>query len=74
MSFFEFSGISKNEETVKRMESFGTLEYDKFLIGIFKQDDPFPRNLINLTFNLDHFTLEQDISNYGIIGRAHING
>ena len=56
----------------KRMESFDALEYDQFLIGISKLDDPSLKNLINLTFNLDHFTLVQDVSNYGKIGRAYV--
>lgn len=43
----------------KRMESFDSLEYDQFLVGITKLDTPSPtvKDLINLTFNLDHFTL-----------------
>lgn len=56
----------------KRMESFDDREMDQFLIGISKLDDPSLKNLINLTFNLDHFTLVQDISNYGKIGRAYV--
>ena len=56
----------------KRMESFDALEMDQFLIGISKLDDPSPKDLINLTFNLDHFTLARDVSNYGKIGRAYV--
>lgn len=46
----------------KRMESFDTLEYDQFLIGISKLDSKEVKDLINLTFNLNHFTLCQDVS------------
>ena len=56
----------------KRMESFDTLEYDQFLIGISKLDSKEVKDLINLTFNLNHFTLCQDVSNYGKIGREYV--
>ena len=54
----------------KRLDSFDDREMDQFLIGISTLDNPSLKNLINLTFNIDHFTLVQDISNYGKIGRA----
>ena len=54
------------------MDSFDTLEMDQFLIGITKLNDPSEKDLINLTFNLDHFTLVKDIGNYGKIGRAYV--
>lgn len=56
----------------RRMESFDTLEYDQFLIGITKLDSKEVKDLINLTFNLNHFTLCQDVSSYGKIGRAYV--
>ena len=56
----------------KRMESFDTLEYDQFLIGISKLDSKEVKDLINLTFNLNHFTLCQDVSSYGKIGREDV--
>lgn len=56
----------------RRMESFDTIEYDQFLIGITKLDSKEVKNLINLTFNLDHFTLCKDVSSYGKIGRAYV--
>ena len=56
----------------RRMESFDTLEYDQFLIGISKLDIKEVKDLINLTFNLHHFTLCQDVSSYGKIGRAYV--
>ena len=55
----------------RRMESFDTLEYDQFLIGITKLDSKEVKDLINLTFNLNRFTLCQDVSSYGKIGRAY---
>lgn len=56
----------------KRMESFDTIEYEQFLIGISKLDSKEVKDLINLTFNLDHFTLCKDVSSYGKIGRAYV--
>ena len=56
----------------KRMDSFDTREMDQFLIGISMLDDPSLKDYINLTFNLDHFTLVKDVSNYGKIGRAYV--
>ena len=56
----------------KRLDSFDDREMDQFLIGISMQDEPSLKNLINLTFNIDHFTLVQDVSNYGKIGRAYV--
>ena len=56
----------------KRMESFDTLEYDQFLIGISKPDSKEVKDLINLTFNLNRFTLCQDVSSYGKIGRQYV--
>ncbi len=55
-----------------RMESFNRLEADQFLIGVSKLKDPTERSLINLTFNLDKFTLCRDVSDYGRIGRAYV--
>lgn len=56
----------------KRLDSFDDREMNQFLIGISMQDEPSLKDLINLTFNIDHFTLVQDISNYGKIGRAYV--
>ena len=54
------------------MESFDYHEYDQFLIGITKLENPTEKDLINLTFNLDHFTLCKDVSSYGKIGREYV--
>lgn len=56
----------------RRMESFDTIEYDQFLIGITKLDSKEVKDLINLTFNLHHFTLCQDVSSYGKTGREYV--
>ena len=67
-----FANLDELNYLGKRMESFDTLEYDQFLIGISKLDSKDVKDLINLTFNLNHFTLCQDVSNYGKIGREYV--
>lgn len=67
-----FANLDELNYLAKRMESFDSLEYDQFLVGITKLDSPTAKELINLTFNLDHFTLCQDVSSYGKIGRAYV--
>ena len=67
-----FANLDELNYLGKRMESFDTLEYDQFLIGISKLDSKEVKDLINLTFNLNHFTLCQDVSNYGKIGREYV--
>ena len=61
-----FANLDELNYLGKRMESFDTLEYDQFLIGISKLDSKDVKDLINLTFNLNHFTLCQDVSSYGM--------
>lgn len=67
-----FANLDELNYLGKRMESFDTLEYDQFLIGVTKLDSKEVKDLINLTFNLNHFTLCQDVSSYGKIGRAYV--
>ena len=66
-----FANLDELNYLGKRMESFDTLEYDQFLIGISKLDSKEVKDLINLTFNLNHFTLCQDVSNYGKMDLPH---
>ena len=67
-----FANLDELNYLAKRMESFFDLEMDQFLIGITKLDSKEVKDLINLTFNLNHFTLCQDVSNYGKIGREYV--
>ena len=60
-----FANLDELNYLARRMESFDYHEYDQFLIGITKLENPTEKDLINLTFNLDHFTLCKDVSNYG---------
>ena len=67
-----FANLDELNYLARRMESFDYNEYDQFLIGITKLENPAEKDLINLTFNLDHFTLCKDVSSYGTIGRAYV--
>ena len=67
-----FANLDELNYLARRMESFDYHEYDQFLIGITKLENPTEKDLINLTFNLDHFTLCKDVSNYGKIGREYV--
>ena len=67
-----FANLDELNYLAKRMESFDALECEQFLIGITKLEDPTEKDLINLTFNLNHFTLCQDVSSYGKIGRQYV--
>lgn len=67
-----FANLDELNYLARRMESFDYHEYDQFLIGITKLDNPTEKDLVNLTFNLDHFTLCKDVSSYGKIGREYV--
>ena len=67
-----FANLDELNYLARRVESFDYHEYDQFLIGITKLENPTEKDLINLTFNLDHFTLCKDVSNYGKIGREYV--
>ena len=67
-----FANLDELNYLARRMESFDYHEYDQFLIGITKLQNPTEKDLINLTFNLDHFTLCKDVSSYGKIGREYV--
>lgn len=66
-----FANLDELNYLARRMESFDYNEYDQFLVGITKLENPTEKDLINLTFNLDHFTLCKDVSSYGTIGRTY---
>lgn len=67
-----FANLDELNYLARRMESFDYHEYDQFLISITKLENPTEKDLINLTFNLDHFTLCKDVSGYGKIGREYV--
>lgn len=57
-----FANLDELNYLGKRMESFDALEYDQFIIGVSKLEKPNVKALINLTFNLSHFTLCKDVN------------
>lgn len=67
-----FANLDELNYLGKRMESFDALEYDQFIIGVSKLEKPDVKALINLTFNLSHFTLCKNVSSYAKLGRAYI--
>lgn len=67
-----FANLDELNYLARRMESFDYNKYDQFLVGITKLENPTEKDLINLTFNLDHFTLCKDVSSYGTIGRTYV--
>lgn len=67
-----FANLDELNYLARRMESFDYHEYDQFLIGVTKLENLTEKDLINLTFNLDHFTLCKDVSSYGKIGREYV--
>jgi len=67
-----YANLDELNYLAKRMESFFDLEMDQFLIGISKMDNPDVKDLINLTFNLNHFTICRDVSSHGKIGREYV--
>ena len=56
----------------KRMDSFSTMEMEQFYATMAQQGLEDLKSLINLTFNLDKFTLIQDISSLEAVGRAYL--
>lgn len=56
----------------KWLDSFVRKELDQFYIAISKKRNECLKDLINLTYNLNHFTLVQDVSSTGKIGRAYV--
>lgn len=56
----------------KRLDSFVRKELDQFYMAAGKTGKESLKDLINLTYNLNHFTLVQDVSSTGKIGRAYV--
>ena len=55
----------------KRMESFDYKELRQFYAAAEQEGYASPANLINLTFNLQRYTLIQDLSNMESVGKTH---
>ncbi|WP_407385958.1 hypothetical protein [Ruminococcus sp.] len=56
----------------KRMECFFGDEYDQFSIAVERTIATNLRDMINLTFNLDKYTLIKDISDMTKVGREYV--
>ncbi len=56
----------------KRMDSFTPTEQSQLFVASDKTNATTVKELINLTFNLHHFTLVQDVSNVANIGRMYV--
>ena len=56
----------------KRMECFFGDEYDQFSIAVERTNATNLKDMINLTFNLDKYTLIKDISDMTKVGREYV--
>lgn len=72
-----FVNLDEFNYLAKRLDSFDRRELDKFhAVRRHKNMDSI-KDMINLTFNLDHYTLVQDLSNMDAVGQLHymtVNG
>lgn len=72
--FFEGKSVDLDEINylAKRMESFSGQEYYQFLAASRFEDHLTPRDLVNLTFNLQRYTLIRDMTNLQKVGVTHL--
>ena len=64
--------VDELDYLVKRLDSFADNELAQFQGMAAAKGFAEITDLINLTFNLDHFTLCKDVSSYGKIGREYV--
>lgn len=72
-----FVNLDEFNYLAKRLDSFDRRELDKFHAVLRHKHMDSIKDMINLTFNLDHYTLVQDLSNLESIGRLQymtVNG
>ena len=74
LSVLNFKSVNLDELNylAKRIVSFYGDELDRFEIAVKQSNADTLKDLINLTFNLDKFTLIKDISNMAKVGREYI--
>ena len=74
LSVLNFKSVNLDELNylAKRIVSFYGDELDQFEIAVKRTNAETLKDLINLTFNLDKFTLIKDISNMAKVGREYI--
>lgn len=67
-----FINLDEINYLAKRMDSFIQEEMDEFAAVVTQEKMTEPKDLINLTFNLNAYTLIQDVSNMAAIGRKQL--
>lgn len=67
-----FINLDEINFLAKRLDSFVKEEADEFAAVVTKEKMNEPKDLINLTFNLNAYTLIQDVSNMAAIGEKHL--
>ncbi len=56
----------------KSIERFGDSEYDQFMAAASLEKSPDLERLINLSFNINHYTVVRDVSDLAGIGQYHL--
>ena len=67
-----FANLDELNYLAKRMDSFFGNEEIQFFEALKLEHFTEPKDLINLTFNLDKYTIIQDVSNMGKVGREYL--
>lgn len=68
----QFVDLDEINYLAKRMESFNKKELQRFLAVITQHCYETPKDMINLTFNLSHYSLIQDFTSPEAIGKEHL--
>lgn len=66
----KFVNLDELNYLAKRLDSFGMLERDKFNTVVEYQSLTSVKDMINLTFNMGHYTLIQDLSSMEEVGNT----
>ena len=56
----------------KSIDRFDESEYDQFMAAVSLEKCPEPEQLINLSFNINHYTVIRDVSDLAGIGQYHL--
>ena len=70
------NGLSVNVDELnflaKSIERFAESEYDQFMAAVSLERSPDLERLINLSFNINHYTVVRDVSDLAGIGQYHL--
>lgn len=70
------NGLTVNADELnflaKSLERFDDSEYDQFLAAVSIEKSPDLERLINLSFNINHYTVIRDVSDLAAIGEYHL--